>query len=71
MSSGAAEDRVLVAVGYIPFEADIDGTRGEISLGTDHQACEKVIFTVAAGYRGAFEGDSHGDDTTVGFKLLF
>lgn len=57
--------------GYIPFEADIDGTWGEINLGIDHQASEKVTFTVSAGYREAFDGDSHGYDAMVGFKYLF
>jgi autotransporter family porin len=57
--------------GYIPFEADIDGSWGEINLGIDHQASEKVTFTVSAGYREAFDGDSHGYDAMVGFKYLF
>ncbi|MEE9099143.1 autotransporter outer membrane beta-barrel domain-containing protein [Pseudomonas nitroreducens] len=57
--------------GYIPFEADIDGTWGEVNLGVDHQASEKVTFTVSAGYREAFDGDSHGYDAMVGFKYLF
>lgn len=57
--------------GYVPFEADIDGTWGEVNLGVDHQASEKVTFTVSAGYREAFDGDSHGYDAMVGFKYLF
>ena len=57
--------------GYIPFEANIDGTWGEVNLGIDHQASEKVTFTVSAGYREAFDGDSHGYDAMVGFKYLF
>ncbi|MBD9577767.1 autotransporter outer membrane beta-barrel domain-containing protein [Pseudomonas sp. PDM23] len=57
--------------GYIPFEADIDGTWWEANLGIDHQASEKVTFTVSAGYREAFDGDSHGYDAMVGFKYLF
>ncbi|MCP8467637.1 autotransporter outer membrane beta-barrel domain-containing protein [Pseudomonas sp. ZM23] len=57
--------------GYIPFEANIDGTWGEVNLGVDYQASERTTFTVSAGYREAFDGDSHGYDAMLGFKYWF
>ncbi|TLP69750.1 autotransporter outer membrane beta-barrel domain-containing protein [Pseudomonas nitroreducens] len=57
--------------GYIPFEADIDGSWGEVNLGMDYQANERTTFTVSAGYREAFDGDSHGYDAMLGFKMKF
>lgn len=57
--------------GYVPFEADIQGTWGEINLGVDYQANQRTTFTVSTGYRQGFDGDSHGYDAMLGFKLNF
>ncbi|WP_448108295.1 autotransporter outer membrane beta-barrel domain-containing protein [Pseudomonas azerbaijanoccidentalis] len=57
--------------GYIPFEADIQGTWGEINLGVDYQANQRTTFTASAGYRQGFDGDSHGYDAMLGFKINF
>jgi autotransporter family porin len=57
--------------GYIPFESDIQGTWGEVNLGVDYQANQRTTFTVSAGYREGFDGDSHGYDAMLGFKVNF
>ena len=57
--------------GYIPFESDIQGTWGEVNLGVDYQANQRTTFTVSAGYREGFDGDSHGYDAMLGFKINF
>jgi len=57
--------------GYIPFESDIQGTWGEVNLGVDYQANRRTTFTASAGYRQGFDGDSHGYDAMVGFKIDF
>ncbi|MBV4522074.1 autotransporter outer membrane beta-barrel domain-containing protein [Pseudomonas sp. SWRI74] len=57
--------------GYVPFESDIQGTWGEVNLGVDYQANQRTTFTVSAGYRQGFDGDSHGYDAMVGFKIAF
>jgi autotransporter family porin len=57
--------------GYIPFESDIQGTWGEVNLGVDYQANRRTTFTASAGYRQGFDGDSHGYDAMLGFKINF
>lgn len=57
--------------GYIPFESDIQGTWGEVNLGIDYQANQRTTFTASAGYREGFDGDSHGYDAMLGFKINF
>lgn len=57
--------------GYVPFEADIQGTWGEVNLGVDYQANRRTTFTASAGYRQGFDGDSHGYDAMLGFKINF
>ncbi|NTZ96965.1 autotransporter outer membrane beta-barrel domain-containing protein [Pseudomonas koreensis] len=57
--------------GYIPFESDIQGTWGEVNVGIDHQANRRTTFTASAGYRQGFDGDSHGYDAMLGFKIDF
>ncbi|MGC1333542.1 autotransporter outer membrane beta-barrel domain-containing protein, partial [Pseudomonas sp.] len=57
--------------GYIPFEANLDGTWGEVNLGVDYQADQQTTFTVSAGYREAFDGNNHGYDAMVGVKYRF
>ncbi|MNJ03800.1 hypothetical protein D3C73_1642700 [compost metagenome] len=55
----------------MPFEADLDGTWGEVNMGVDYQANARTTFTVSAGYRQAFDNDSRGYDGMVGFKIKF
>lgn len=57
--------------GYIPFESDIQGTWGEVNVGVDYQANRRTTFTASAGYRQGFDGDSHGYDAMLGFKINF
>jgi autotransporter family porin len=57
--------------GYVPFESDIQGTWGEVNLGVDYQANQRTTFTASAGYRQGFDGDSHGYDAMLGFKINF
>jgi autotransporter family porin len=57
--------------GYIPFESDIQGTWGEVNVGVDYQANQRTTFTASAGYRQGFDGDSHGYDAMLGFKINF
>ncbi len=57
--------------GYLPFESDIQGTWGEVNVGVDYQANRRTTFTVSAGYRQGFDGDSHGYDAMLGFKINF
>jgi len=57
--------------GYIPFQSDIQGTWGEVNLGVDYQANRRTTFTASAGYRQGFDGDSHGYDAMLGFKINF
>ncbi|MNU94884.1 Antigen 43 precursor [compost metagenome] len=57
--------------GFVPFEADLDGTWGEVNMGVDYQANARTTFTVSAGYRQAFDNDSRGYDGMVGFKIKF
>jgi autotransporter family porin len=57
--------------GYIPFESDLQGTWGEVNVGVDYQANQRTTFTASAGYRQGFDGDSHGYDAMLGFKINF
>lgn len=57
--------------GYIPFESDIQGTWGEVNVGLDYQANRRTTLTASAGYRQGFDGDSHGYDAMLGFKINF
>jgi autotransporter family porin len=57
--------------GYVPFGADIQGTWGEVNVGVDYQANQRTTFTASAGYRQGFDGDSHGYDAMLGFKINF
>lgn len=57
--------------GYVPFEADIDGSWGEVNVGIDYQANARTTFTVSTGYRQAFDGNSHGYDGMLGVKVAF
>ncbi|WP_160105590.1 autotransporter outer membrane beta-barrel domain-containing protein [Pseudomonas izuensis] len=57
--------------GFVPFEADIGGTWGEVNVGVDYQANARTTFTVSTGYRQAFDGDSHGYDGMLGVKVAF
>ncbi|WP_447759014.1 autotransporter outer membrane beta-barrel domain-containing protein [Pseudomonas moraviensis] len=57
--------------GYIPFESDIQGTWGEVNVGVDYQANQRTTWTASAGYRQGFDGDSHGYDAMLGFKINF
>ncbi|ROO12170.1 hypothetical protein BK673_06400 [Pseudomonas fluorescens] len=57
--------------GYIPFESDIQGTWGEVNVGVDYQANQRTTFTASAGYRQGVDGDSHGYDAMLGFKINF
>ncbi|WP_457436742.1 autotransporter outer membrane beta-barrel domain-containing protein [Pseudomonas sp. TE3786] len=57
--------------GYIPFNSSVQGTTGEVNLGIDYQADARTTFTASAGYQQSFDGDSHGYDVMVGFKMLF
>ncbi|AWY44130.1 autotransporter outer membrane beta-barrel domain-containing protein [Pseudomonas putida] len=57
--------------GFVPFEADISGTWGEVNVGIDYQANARTTFTVSTGYRQAFDGDSHGYDGMLGVKVAF
>ncbi|MGE8150196.1 autotransporter outer membrane beta-barrel domain-containing protein [Pseudomonas vancouverensis] len=57
--------------GFVPFEADIGGTWGEVNVGIDYQANARTTFTLSTGYRQAFDGDSHGYDGMLGVKVAF
>jgi len=57
--------------GYVPIEADIRGTWGEVNMGIDYQANARTTFTVSTGYRQAFDGDGHGYDGMLGIKVAF
>lgn len=57
--------------GYVPFEADIGGSWGEVNVGIDYQTNARTTFTVSTGYRESFEGDSHGYDGMIGVKVTF
>jgi autotransporter family porin len=57
--------------GYVPFHSDFSGTTGELNLGVDYQADRRTTFTVSAGYQQSFDGDAHGYDVMVGFKMKF
>ncbi|WP_338580891.1 autotransporter outer membrane beta-barrel domain-containing protein [Pseudomonas sp. MAG733B] len=59
------------ANGFVPFEADIGGTWGEINLGVDYQANERTTFYVSAGYQRAFDGESHSYEGMLGVKVAF
>jgi outer membrane autotransporter protein len=59
------------ANGFVPFEADIGGTWGEINLGVDYQANERTTFYVSAGYQRNFDGDSHSYEGMLGVKVAF
>lgn len=59
------------ANGFVPFEADIGGTWGEINLGVDYQANERTTFYVSAGYQRAFDGESHSYEGMIGVKVAF
>jgi outer membrane autotransporter protein len=57
--------------GSVPFEANIDGSWGEVNLGVDVQADKRTTFYVPAGYQQAFDGDSHGYEGMLGVKVAF
>lgn len=57
--------------GYVPFEADIGGTWGEVNVGVDYQANARTTFTVSTGYRQAFDNSNHGYDGMLGVKVAF
>ncbi|MEN0108396.1 MAG: autotransporter outer membrane beta-barrel domain-containing protein, partial [Pseudomonas sp.] len=59
---GQPKTRFSSEAGYIPFDADISGTWGEVNVGLDYQADQKTTFTVSAGYRQSLDGDSRGYD---------
>jgi autotransporter family porin len=42
-----------------------------VNLGVDYQANRRTTFTASAGYRQGFDGDSHGYDAMLGFKINF
>ncbi|WP_397452119.1 autotransporter outer membrane beta-barrel domain-containing protein [Pseudomonas sp. NA-150] len=57
--------------GFVPFESDIGGTFGEVNLGLDVEADKRTTFYVSAGYQQAFDGNSHGYEGMLGFKVKF
>ncbi|MGE8190462.1 autotransporter outer membrane beta-barrel domain-containing protein [Pseudomonas sp. NPDC086278] len=57
--------------GSVPFEANIDGSWGEVNLGVDVQADKRTTFYMSAGYQQAFDGDSHGYEGMLGVKVAF
>lgn len=57
--------------GYVPFEADIQGTWGEVNLGVDYQASRRITFTALAGIARGSTGTVMSMTRCLGSKSTF
>lgn len=71
MNSRGTEDRVFLRVGLCPVRGRHSRHMGRVNLGLDYQANRRTTFTASAGYRQGFDGDSHGYDAMLRFKINF
>ncbi|UVE19454.1 autotransporter outer membrane beta-barrel domain-containing protein [Pseudomonas sp. LS44] len=59
------------ARGFVPFDADLGGSWGEVNVGLDWQAGADTSFYVSAGYQKAVDGDNHSYEGMLGVKVAF